>query len=118
MALYNFTDDNYASEVLDYKGYVLIDFWAPWCGPCRALTPKIEEYAQEMEGQLKVGKINIDDNPAIASQFGVRSIPTLVLIKDGAPATRGGAPVEAKLGNLSKSEIDQWVQSVINQKST
>ncbi|HVX63003.1 MAG TPA: thioredoxin [Pirellulales bacterium] len=78
-----FTDANFQSEVLDSAQPVLVDFWAPWCGPCRMIAPMIEELAGEYAGSVKVGKINIDDSPNAASSFGVSSIPTLMVFKGG-----------------------------------
>ncbi len=78
-----FTDANFQSEVLDSAQPVLVDFWAPWCGPCRMIAPMIEELAGEYAGSVKIGKINIDDSPNAASSFGVSSIPTLMVFKGG-----------------------------------
>ena len=80
-----FTDANFASEVLESKQPVLVDFWAPWCGPCRMIAPVVEEIAGQYEGKVKVGKVNVDDNQQTAMQFRVMSIPTLILFKDGQP---------------------------------
>ena len=78
-----FTDSNFQSEVLDSAGPVLVDFWAPWCGPCRMIAPMIEELAGEYAGSIKIGKLNIDDSPNAAGSFGVSSIPTLMIFKGG-----------------------------------
>lgn len=77
------TKSNFESEVLNSPIPVLIDFWATWCGPCRMIAPVIEEIANEYEGSVKVGKVNVDDEPELASSFRVISIPTIVLVKDG-----------------------------------
>jgi len=81
-AVKEFTDENFDSEVLKSDTPVLVDFWAPWCGPCRQIAPMIDELAKE-NPSVKVGKINIDDNPGIAQQFGISSIPTLLVFKSG-----------------------------------
>ena len=81
-AVKEFTDDNFDAEVLGSDGPVLVDFWAPWCGPCRQIAPMIDELAGENPG-IKIGKINIDDNPGAAQRFGINSIPTLLVFKDG-----------------------------------
>ena len=78
-----FTDGNFQSEVIDSSQAVLVDFWAPWCGPCRQIAPMIDELAAENQGGVKIGKVNIDDNPGAAQQYGVSSIPTLMIFKDG-----------------------------------
>ncbi len=78
-----FTDDNFQAEVLDQEGLVLVDLWAPWCGPCVMLTPIIEEISQEMEGKVIVGKLNVDENQATSQKFNVVSIPTVLLLKNG-----------------------------------
>ena len=84
----HFTDDNFASEVLQSQEPVLVDFWATWCGPCRQIAPVIEELATENAGKFKVGKLNIDDSPNAAQQYKVFSIPTLVLFKNGQDVQR------------------------------
>jgi thioredoxin 1 len=81
-AVREFTDENFDSEVLQAEGAVLVDFWAPWCGPCRQIAPVIEELAKENPG-VKIGKVNIDDNPSAAERFGVNSIPTLMVFRNG-----------------------------------
>src|SRR5258708_5030206 len=78
-----FTDKNFKTEVLLSEEPVLVDFWAPWCGPCRMIAPMIEELAGEYHGSIKIGKINIDDSPHAAGEFGVSSIPTLMIFKAG-----------------------------------
>ncbi len=78
-----FTDANFQSEVLDSDQPVLVDFWATWCGPCRAVGPTIEELAKQYDGTVKVGKLNIDENPQAPSGFGIMSIPAVLLFKDG-----------------------------------
>jgi thioredoxin 1 len=81
--IYEFTDANFKAEVLDSTIPVLIDFWAPWCGPCRMVAPVVEQIAAEYAGKAKVGKVNVDDNPTVATNYGIRSIPTLIVVKAG-----------------------------------
>lgn len=89
-----FTDSNFKSEVLSSDQPVLVDFWAPWCGPCRQIAPLVEQLANENAGSAKIGKINIDDSPAAAQSYGVSSIPTLMIFKKGQVVERfvGGQP--------------------------
>jgi len=77
------TDSSFKQEVLESNVPVLVDFWAPWCGPCRMVAPVVEEIAEQYEGKVKVVKVNTDENPSVASQYGIRSIPTLMIFKDG-----------------------------------
>ena len=85
MAEVTFTDNNFKQDVLEKKGLVVVDFWAVWCGPCKMVSPTIEELAKEYEGKVVVGKLNVDENQQTAGQFNVMSIPTVMIFKDGKP---------------------------------
>jgi thioredoxin 1 len=100
------TDNTFEQEVLRSEQPVLVDFWAAWCGPCRAVAPIVEELAGEYEGQLKVMKLDVDDNPRTAVAYGVQSIPTLLVFKDGKPAER-------IVGAVPKKVIVDKLQSVM-----
>jgi len=77
------TDSNFDQEVKKFSGAVLVDFWAPWCGPCQMMGPVVEELAKKYDGKVKVAKLNVDENPAVSQQFQVMSIPTFIFFKDG-----------------------------------
>ncbi|MFK8006883.1 MAG: thioredoxin [Saprospiraceae bacterium] len=80
---FQFTDDNFQEAAIDNKGVAVVDFWAEWCGPCRMITPIIEELATDFEGKATIGKVNVDHNPTVSTKYGVRSIPTILILKDG-----------------------------------
>nr|4ULX_A Chain A, LPBCA-L89K THIOREDOXIN [synthetic construct] len=104
MSVIEVTDENFEQEVLKSDKPVLVDFWAPWCGPCRMIAPIIEELAKEYEGKVKVVKVNVDENPNTAAQYGIRSIPTLLLFKNGQVVDRkvGAQPKEALKERIDK----------------
>lgn len=100
------TTGNWAEQVERSSTPVLVDFWATWCGPCRMIGPIVEELAGEYEGTLKVGKLNVDDNQDIAVEYGVMSIPTLILFKNG-------QPVDRRTGFAPKRELKAWIDAAL-----
>lgn len=100
------SDSNFDAEVLKAQGPVLVDFWAEWCGPCKMLTPILEEAAEELQGKIKVAKLNVDDNPATPAKYGVRGIPTLILFKDGNVAA-------TKVGAMPKAQLLEFIQTYL-----
>lgn len=103
MSLAHFTDSNFKKEVLESEAPVLVDFWAHWCGPCKAIAPFIEELAKEYKDKIKVGKLDVDNNPRIATQYGIMSIPTLIFFKKG-------KVMDQVTGALSKTQLKHKIE--------
>ncbi len=101
------TDASFEADVVKSEIPVLVDFWAEWCGPCRALAPKLEEIAGEYQGKVKVVKLNVDENPQTPGQFGIRGIPAMLLFK-------GGKQVGELVGNHPKANIEEFLKTNIN----
>ena len=99
-------DGNFESEVLQADGPVVVDFWAEWCGPCKAMLPVIEELAEEQGDKLKIVKVNIDESPNTPTKYGVRGVPTFMVFK-------GGQVVDTRVGGMSKGQFSEWVESVL-----
>ena len=99
-------DDEFESEVINSNLPVLVDFWAEWCGPCRMLTPILEQLSEEMKDKVKIVKMNIDDNPETPSKFGVRGIPTMILFKDG-------KQLAVKVGVQTKNTLQDWINTTV-----
>lgn len=94
--------ENFEREVTSAAGPVVVDFWAEWCGPCKMISPALEQIAGDLSGKVKIAKVNIDDSPELAAQFGIRAIPTIAIFKDGAVTDR-------KVGALTKSVLSSWI---------
>jgi thioredoxin 1 len=101
-----FTDDNFDGDVLNASVPVLVDFWATWCAPCKAIAPTIDTIAEEFDGKIKVGKVNVDDNPATPGKYGVRGIPTIILFKDG-------KVVDQVVGAVPKSQLEALINKAL-----
>lgn len=106
MASVNVSDSDFDKEVLEADGPVMVDFWAEWCGPCKALSPIVDEVANENAGKMKVVKVNIDENPNAPTKYGVRGIPTLMVFQDGELK-------DTKVGGMSKGQLEEWLNSVV-----
>jgi thioredoxin 1 len=106
MATVKVDNNNFKASVLDAKEPVVVDFWAEWCGPCKMIGPSLEEIATEMGGKVKIAKLNIDENPELAAQFGVRSIPTLMIFK-------GGEVADMKVGAAPKTALSHWISGAV-----
>ena len=102
-----FQENSFQTDVLDSSKPVLVDFWAEWCGPCKMLTPTIDEIANEFSGKAVIGKLNVDENPSIASDYGIRSIPSLLFFKDGKVQNQ-------IMGAVSKSDIEKALNDIID----
>lgn len=100
------TDASFKDDVLESPVPVLVDFWAPWCGPCRMVAPVVDEIAEQYEGQIKVVKLNTDENPQVASQYGIRSIPTLMIFK-------GGQRVDMVVGAVPKTTLANTLEKYL-----
>jgi len=100
------SDSDFENEVLKADGPVMVDFWAEWCGPCKALSPLVDEIASEMAGKVKVVKINIDESPEAPTKYGVRGIPTLMIFKDG-------QVVDTRVGGMPKSQLTEWIEGAV-----
>ena len=98
------TDNNFVEEVVNSQTTVMVDFWAEWCGPCKSLSPLVDEVANEMSEKVKIVKVNIDDSPDAPTKYGVRGIPTLMIFKNG-------QVVDTKVGGMPKGQLVEWLES-------
>lgn len=101
---FEFTDTNFKTEAIEKEGVAVVDFWAEWCGPCRMITPIIEELSTEYSGKATIGKVNVDHNPETSQQFGIRSIPTILILKNG-------EIVDKHVGVISKPALKEKIDS-------
>ena len=106
MATNKTNDQNFKADVLESKEPVLVDFWAEWCEPCKAIAPSLEKLSEEMSNKLKIVKINVDENPSTSQAYSIRSIPALMIFKDG-------EKISEKMGALSKSALESWINDTL-----
>jgi len=106
MAVSKVSDTTFESEVLKATGPVVVDFWAEWCGPCRMIAPALEEISGSLNGKVKIVKLNVDENPQTAAKYGIQSIPTLMIFKDGQMASR-------QIGAAPKQKLEQWITAAV-----
>jgi thioredoxin 1 len=106
MAVGKVSDTTFESEVLKATGPVVVDFWAEWCGPCRMIGPALEEISGSLDGKVKIVKLNVDENPQTAAKYGIQSIPTLMIFKDGQMASR-------QVGAAPKQKLEQWITTAV-----
>jgi thioredoxin 1 len=104
--LFHATDGNFKPEILKSEIPAVVDFWAPWCGPCQVIAPVIEELAKEYAGKVKVAKMNVDENPATPSRYGIRGIPTVILFKEG-------QVLDQIVGAVSKSRVEEMIKKAL-----
>ena len=102
------TDESFRQDVLEVPGPVLVDFWAEWCGPCKAVAPVLDELARDYAGKLTVAKVNIDDNPVTPNEYAVRGIPTMLLFRDG-------KLLDQKVGAMPKSALKDWIAGQLDE---
>ena len=106
MATVKVTDASFEADVLKSSEPVVVDFWAEWCGPCKMIGPALEEISEDLAGKVKIAKVNIDENPELAAQYGVRSIPTLMIFK-------GGEVADMKVGAAPKTALSSWIGGAV-----
>lgn len=104
---FTFTDANFETEAIADKGVSVVDFWAEWCGPCRMITPIIEDLAGEYDGKVKIGKLNVDENSDVSQRYAIRSIPTILIFKDG-------EVVDRHVGTTTKAALQQKIEQHLN----
>lgn len=105
-ASHKVSDQTFENEVLQASGPVVVDFWAEWCGPCKAMSPLVDQLAAELGEKVKIVKVNIDESPNAPTKYGVRGIPTFMVFRDG-------QVVDTRVGSMSKGQLNEWVQSVL-----